>query len=211
MKKLVLIALTFLLGSLGTSQLYAASNDAASQLTAFSSSTQNLKANFSQSLLQNTIATDTQTRTGVFYLSRPGLFRWNYQKPFLQEIVSNGKKVWFYDVDLEQVSVKTITNALSMGPALLLSGDSSIADRFNLEQLPTIEGVAWLKLLPKDKINGFKSIKVGLKDNLLIEMLMEDDFDQVTRIIFSDIDLNPQFKPDLFNFKIPAGVDVIED
>ncbi|MEE9412347.1 MAG: outer membrane lipoprotein chaperone LolA [Methylococcales bacterium] len=208
MKKLVLIVISFLLG---TSYLYAGSNDAASQLKAFTSRTQNLQADFSQSLLQNTIATDTQPKTGVFYLSRPGLFRWNYHKPFLQEIVSNGKKVWFYDVDLEQVSVKTITKALSMGPALLLSGESSIADRFNLEQLPVTEGVAWLKLLPKDKISGFKSIKVGLKGNLLIEMLMEDDFDQVTRIVFSNIDIDPQFKSELFDFKIPAGVDVIED
>lgn len=193
------------------SQLHAQSSDATQQLKVFTSKTQNLKADFSQSLLQNSMATDPQPKTGVFYLSRPGLFRWNYLKPYLQEVVSNGKKVWFYDVDLEQITVKTITKALSMGPALLLSGESSIADRFTLEQLPTSEGVAWLKLLPKEKTSGFKSIRVGLKDNLLIEMLMEDDFDQITRISFSNIDINPQFKPELFDFKIPAGVDVIED
>jgi outer membrane lipoprotein carrier protein len=208
MKKLVLIVICLLLG---ISQLHAESSDAAGQLKAFTSSTKKLKANFTQSLLKNTMATDIQPKTGVFYLSRPGLFRWNYQKPYLQEVVSNGKKVWFYDVDLEQITVKTITNALSMGPALLLSGESSITDRFTLEQLPTKEGVAWLKLLPKEKIGGFKSIRVGLKDNLLIEMLMEDDFDQVTHITFSNIVVNPQFKPDLFDFKIPSGVDVIED
>jgi outer membrane lipoprotein carrier protein len=208
MNKLVLIAISLLLG---ISQLHAESSDAAGQLKAFTTNTKKLKANFSQSFLQNTMATDTQPKTGVFYLSRPGLFRWNYQKPYLQEVVSNGKKVWFYDVDLEQITVKTIDKALSMGPALLLSGESSISDRFTLEQLPSIDGVAWLKLLPKERISGFKSIRVGLKDNLLIEMLMEDDFDQVTQITFSNIDINPQFKPDLFDFKIPAGVDVIED
>ncbi len=208
MKNIVFIAFSWLFG---ISQLHAENGGAIQQLNAFTSNTQRLQADFSQLLLNNTLSTDTKPKTGIFYLSRPGLFRWNYQKPYLQEIVSNGKKVWFYDIDLEQISVKTVTDTLSMGPALLLSGESSIADRFTLEPLPEIDGVAWLKLIPKEKISGFQSIRIGLKNNLLTDMLMEDDFDQITRISFSKIDTNPQLKPDLFELKIPAGVDVIED
>jgi outer membrane lipoprotein carrier protein len=208
MRHFVFLAFSFLFG---LSQVHAESSDAVQQLNAFIKNTQKLKADFSQLLLNNTLSADTKPKSGVFYLSRPGLFRWDYQKPYAQEIVSNGKKVWFYDIDLEQISVKTVTDTLSMGPALLLSGESSIADRFTLEPLPEIDGVAWLKLIPKEKISGFQSIRIGLKNNLLTDMLMEDDFDQITRISFSKIDTNPQLKPDLFELKIPAGVDVIED
>ncbi|HFD11983.1 MAG TPA: outer membrane lipoprotein chaperone LolA [Crenotrichaceae bacterium] len=195
----------------GISWVHAGSNDAVQQLNAFIHNTQTLKANFSQILLTKTMASDSKPKSGLFYLSRPGLFRWSYLKPYQQEIVSNGKKVWFYDVDLEQVTVKTVTNALSMGPALLLSGKSEITDRFTLEQQPVVNGVAWLKLVPKEKIAGFQSIRVGLKNNVMTDMLMEDDFDQVTRISFSEIVTNPQLKPELFELQIPDGVDVIED
>ena len=207
MKKFFLMVIGLIIGA----SPHADTTIAVQQLNVFISNTQTLKANFSQTILNNTLSTDTKPKSGVFYLSRPGLFRWDYQKPYLQEIVSNGKKVWFYDEDLEQVTVKTVTNALSMGPALLLSGKSSITDRFTLEDQPVIDGVTWLKLLPKDKIAGFKSIRIGLENSILIEMLMEDDFDQITRISFSEIDINPQFKPELFEFNIPAEVDVIED
>jgi outer membrane lipoprotein carrier protein len=208
MKNLIFISLILLTG---TSPLRAATTDAVMQLNAFIKNTRHLKADFNQLLLNNTLSTNTKPMSGVFYLSRPGLFRWNYKKPYAQEIVSNGKKVWFYDVDLEQVTVKTVTNALSMGPALILSGESSITDRFTLEQLPEINGVAWLKLIPKQKLAGFQSIRIGLKNNLLIDMLMEDDFDQITRISFSHIDTNPQLTPELFEFKVPVGADLIEN
>jgi outer membrane lipoprotein carrier protein len=208
MNHIVFLAISLLFG---VSQLHAATADAVQQLNAFINTTQQLKADFTQITLNNTLSTDIKPKSGVFYLSRPGRFRWNYQKPYAQEIVSNGKKIWFYDIDLEQVTVKTVTNALSMGPALLLSGKSTITERFTLEQQPIVDGVAWLKLLPKEKISGFQSIRIGLKNNRLVDMLMEDDFDQTTRISFSKIDINPQLQVDLFNFKIPAGVDVIED
>ena len=208
MKNLVFIMICLLSA---ISPLSAETGNAEQQLSAFIHNTKTLQANFKQILLTNTLSTDTQPKSGVFYLSRPGLFRWSYQTPDQQEIVSNGKKVWFYDVDLEQVTVKTVTDALSMGPALLLSGSSSLSERFALEPQTVIDGVAWLKLAPKEKIAGFKSIRIGLKNNVLTEMLMEDDFDQVTRISFSEIVVNPKLKSTLFELKIPAGVDVIED
>lgn len=210
MKQLLFVIISFISISFSL-PASAEANDAIQQLNLFIKNTQTLKAKFSQVLINNTLSTDTQPKTGEFYLSRPGLFRWNYQKPYVQEIVSNGKRVWFYDVDLEQVTIKNVTEALSMGPALLLSGKSSITERFALEPQSVINGVAWLKLVPKEKINGFKSIRIGLKNNLLVEMVMGDEFDQVTHIRFVDIVVNPKLTPDLFEFKIPEGVDVISE
>lgn len=191
--------------------VFSQDNNAVSQLNRFVERTKTFKAEFTQILLNKTLSTDSKPKSGYFYLSRPGLFRWDYLKPYRQEIVSNGKKVWFYDPDLDQVTVKTVTNALSMGPALLLSGKSSIQERFKLEELPDMDGVSWLKLLPKEQVSGFKSIHVAFDKDILVEMLLEDEFDQMTRIVFTEVEINPQLKPERFEFVIPDGADVIED
>ncbi|OQW76448.1 MAG: outer membrane lipoprotein carrier protein LolA [Proteobacteria bacterium ST_bin11] len=153
-----------------------------------------------------------QNSFGKFYLSRPGKFRWNYQKPFVQEIVSNVGKVWFYDADLEQVTVKQLDDSLGSTPALLLTGDVDIEEKFILqEQGKEDDGMNWVKLSPKNEESGFKYILIGLNGNQLGGMELSDNFGQLTRIYFSNIQLNPKLDEALFNFKAPKGADVFEN
>ncbi|WP_445366498.1 outer membrane lipoprotein chaperone LolA [Methylomonas sp. BW4-1] len=181
------------------------------RLKSFLASSSSLTADFKQTSFDKS-GRPAQNSTGKFYLSRPGKFRWNYQKPFVQEIVSNTGKVWFYDADLEQVTVKQLDDSLGSTPALLLTGEVDIEEKFILqEQGKEDDGMNWVKLSPKNEESGFKYILIGLNGNQLGGMELSDNFGQLTRIYFSNIQLNPKLDDALFNFKAPKGVDVFEN
>ncbi len=148
---------------------------------------------------------------GKFYLSKPGRFRWNYHSPYKQEIVANGEKVWFYDADLEQVTVKQIGTAIGSTPALLLTGQVDLDDNFIIEDLGVKDGKEWIKLIPKGDDNTFKYIAIGVQGNLLQGMELSDNFGQLTRIMFSEIELNNEIPPAIFEFVAPPGVDVFDE
>lgn len=180
------------------------------QLKAFLNSNASLSADFKQ-VSYNKAGQAAQASFGEFYLSRPGKFRWNYQKPFAQEIVSNGGKVWFYDADLEQVTVKQLDDSLGSTPALLLTGQVDIDQKFVLEEQGNDDDLNWVRLSPKNEESGFKYILIGLNHGQLGGMELSDNFGQLTRIYFSNIKLNPVLQDSLFNFTPPKGVDVFEN
>lgn len=180
------------------------------QLQAFLAASKSLTADFKQVLL-NEAGNPVRTSYGVFYLQRPGKFRWNYEKPFKQEIVSDSGKVWFYDTDLEQVTIKKLDESLGSTPALLLSGDISLEDNFRMEAQGVDGDMQWIKLLPKSEETSFKYILIGLTKGALGGMELSDNFGQLTRIYFSNVILNPPLKQTLFQFKPPQGVDVFSD
>jgi len=101
-----------------------------------------------------------KTSYGTFYLQRPGKFRWDYKKPFVQQIVSSSGKVWFYDADLEQVTIKKIDQSLGSTPALLLSGEVALEQNFDIKNQGQDDGMQWIKLIPKDEASGFKYILI---------------------------------------------------
>jgi outer membrane lipoprotein carrier protein len=148
---------------------------------------------------------------GVFYLQRPGKFRWNYLKPYNQEIVSSGGRVWFYDKDLEQVTAKKLNAAIGSTPALLLTGEVPLEKNFTIENQSDEEGIAILKLLPKSEESGFQYVQIGLENDALVGMELSDNFGQLTRIYFSNLKTGVRIDPALFTFKPPAGVDVFEE
>jgi outer membrane lipoprotein carrier protein len=148
---------------------------------------------------------------GVLYLQRPGKFRWDYQQPYKQQVITNGGKVWFYDVDLEQVTVKRMDKAIGSTPALLLTGQVSLKTNFTMEQQGEEEGISWVKLLPKGEESTFKYVTIGLKGEQLSGMELADNFGQLTRIYFSNVKPGAKLDPALFEFKAPPGVDVFED
>jgi outer membrane lipoprotein carrier protein len=180
------------------------------QLKAFLHTSASLSADFKQVSLDKN-GDPKQSSFGKFYLSRPGKFRWNYQKPFIQEIVSNGGKVWFYDADLEQVTVKKLDDSLGSTPALLLTGQVNVEEKFKLEEQGREDGLNWIKLAPKDEESGFKYIFIGLDKGQLAGMELSDNFGQLTRIYFSNIQINPAMNDALFNFVPPKGVDVFQN
>lgn len=180
------------------------------QLKTFLKSSASFSADFKQ-VSYNKAGQAAQSSFGQFYLSRPGKFRWNYQKPFAQEIVSNSEKVWFYDVDLEQVTSKPLDDSLGSTPALLLTGQVDIDEKFKLEEQGSDEDLNWVRLSPKNEESGFKYILIGLNHGQLGGMELSDNFGQLTRIYFSNIKLNPSLSDSMFNFTPPKNVDVFEN
>ncbi|MGJ0491505.1 outer membrane lipoprotein chaperone LolA [Methylobacter sp.] len=180
------------------------------ELKAFLSATRTLTADFKQVLI-NEAGDPVQTSYGMFYLQRPGKFRWDYKKPIQQQIVSSSGKVWFYDPDLEQVTVKKLDQSLGSTPALLLSGEVSLEDNFTMEQQGEDEGLLWVKLVPKNEESGFKYVLIGLNNGSLGGMELSDNFGQLTRIYFSNVSINREIKQDLFQFNAPKGADVFSE
>ncbi|VAW50900.1 Outer membrane lipoprotein carrier protein LolA [hydrothermal vent metagenome] len=168
---------------------------------------QTLQANFQQTLRTHEGEILQQTE-GQFYLNRPGKFRWNYKLPYEQEIVSDGERVWIYDVDLQQVTVQRQDVSLPSSPMALLQDSSKLYESFNVVPLDQHEGVYRLKLESKTSASDFSEIVVGLDKSGLRFMQLHDQFEQVTDIIFSDIATNLKLDNKLFNFVPPEGVDV---
>lgn len=180
------------------------------QLEAFLKASTTLEAEFKQVVFDEQ-GHPSQTSYGVFYLNRPGKFHWQYQRPFTQTIIANGGKVWFYDTDLEQVTIKKLDKSLGSTPALLLSGEISLRDNFTLKQQGVDEGLQWVKLLPKSPESSFKYIMIGLNKGTLGGMELSDNFGQLTRIYFSAVKINTKLATELFKFVAPEGVDVFTE
>lgn len=179
-------------------------------LKSFLGSAGSLTADFSQVTVDETGNQDQQSK-GVFSLQRPGKFRWDYKQPYQQEIISNGDKVWFFDADLEQVTVKRLDAAIGSTPALLLSGEMTLDDNFILIEQDDKDGLRWIKLLPKTEASSFTSIVLGLDESALKRMELSDKFGQTTRISFSNIKTNHRLDAATFQFDPPKGVDVFEE
>jgi outer membrane lipoprotein carrier protein len=209
MKKAIFCSLLLVILWSWSSQGYAA-DQPVKQLKTFLATSKSLSADFKQVLI-NEAGNPVRTSYGVFYLERPGKFRWDYQKPFTQQIVSDSGKVWFYDTDLEQVTIKKLDESLGSTPALLLSGDISLEDNFTMEAQGVEGDMQWVKLLPKSEETSFKYINIGLTKGSLAGMELSDNFGQLTRIYFSNVILNPPLKKTLFQFTPPKGVDVFSD
>ncbi len=179
------------------------------ELETFLASTQTLAADFVQQSIDEK-GNISQRSRGRFYLKRPGKFRWTYQIPYRQEIVADGDRVWFYDPDLEQVTVKAIDSALGSAPALLLSGQLKLTQRFTVEEQGKKGERSWLKLKPKDEDDVFRYLRVEMDDGKLVSMELADHFGQLTRIHFSGVKINIPLDDALFTFAPPAGVDVFK-
>ncbi len=205
MMRTLLIVLFSLVG-----QMSWAAETPVTQLEAFLKASTTLIADFKQVAISEQ-GNPAETSYGVFYLQRPGKFHWQYQKPFQQQVIANGGKVWFYDAELEQVTIKKLDKSLGSTPALLLSGEISLRDNFTLEQQGEDDGMNWVRLIPKNTENGFKYIMIGLAKGTIAGMEMSDNFGQLTRIYFSKVRTNTPIAADMFKFEAPKGVDVFTE
>ncbi len=143
---------------------------------------------------------------------RPGKFRWVYEKPYEQLIVGDGARIWFYDRDLDQVTVRKLDLAIGSSPAALLAGSSDIETNFSLSETGVREGTEWLEAKPKAKEGTFEWVRLGFTpEGILKAMELQDNFGQTTVLTFSRVERNPKLSPDLFKFSPPEGADVISD
>jgi outer membrane lipoprotein carrier protein len=150
--------------------------------------------------------------TGSFSLWRPNRFRWTYLEPYEQTIVADGERLWLYDADLQQVTVRALKAGLGSTPAMLLSGAGSISDGFKGEALETVEGWTWCHLRPRQTNADFERVSlVFAPDGQLAGMELRDKLGQSTHIDFTDLERNLKPRPALYRFEVPEGTDVIGD
>jgi outer membrane lipoprotein carrier protein len=180
------------------------------KLRAFAEQTRSARASFTQTVRDNHGAT-VQTASGRIEFQRPGRFRWEYEKPYQQTLVGDGEKLWVYDKDLNQVTVKKLEGALGSSPAALLAGSNEIDQYYNLDAKGTKSGLDWLEAFPRDEDSMFSKVRMGFKGNTLDTMELFDHLGQVTVIRFSKLERNPKLAAGLFTFTPPAGADVMED
>ena len=180
------------------------------KLKAFVAQTQSARAMFTQQVMDKDGKT-IQSGSGRVAFQRPGKFRWEYLKPYEQLIVGDGEKLWVFDKDLSQVTVKKLEGALGSSPAALLAGSNEIEEYYNLDATGTKNGLDWLAAFPKNNDTMFEKVRMGFKANTLDTMELYDHLGQVTVIRFSKIENNPKLGPSTFKFTPPAGADVISD
>lgn len=179
-------------------------------LRRFFKDVQSFTARFNQVVLDESLNM-LQESSGTLWIQRPNRFRWNYDAPFEQQIVGDGKKIWVYDVELRQVTVRGMSGGLGNTPAILLAGRGTLDDDFVVKSLGTQGKLDWLQLIPKSKDGGFEDIRVGFDKGKLRVLEMIDGFGQTTRIALRNAAENVEISPDKFVFKAPPGVDVVQE
>ncbi|WP_449280140.1 outer membrane lipoprotein chaperone LolA [Luteimonas changyuni] len=199
-----LAALALLSTIAGTA--YAGARD---DLAAFSTGLKGLDGQFEQKLydLDGRLK---ETSSGRVALSAPRLFRWEYATPYEQLIVADGDKVWVYDPDLEQVTVRAQGPEEQNSPLAALVDPAKLERDFNVRQGAESEGLSWLQLSPRDADQAsFSSARLGFKGASLVRMEVVDTLGQRTEVTFSGWKRNPAFDSGTFRFVAPAGVDVV--
>jgi outer membrane lipoprotein carrier protein len=169
-----------------------------------------LQAQFHQRLTDRGGQTVEEAR-GTLLVRRPNRFRWDYRDPNEQLIVADGTRVWLYDKDLEQVTVRKLDDTLSATPAMLLSGEGKLEDNFNVTQAVQEKDVLWVRMEPKRDDTDFRWVRLGFAGDVLKYMQLADRMNQTTTLEFSDVRRNPALDESQFKFTVPAGVDVIGD
>jgi len=158
------------------------------------------------------LAARAKTSSGTFEFSRPGRFRFVYKKPFEQTLVADGQTLWLYDVDLNQVTARKQAQALGATPAALIASAADLkalqAD-FALTADPASDGLEWVLALPKAKDSALQSVRVGFRSGELAMLEMVDSFGQRSSLRFTGFQANAGLEPSSFQFKPPAGADLI--
>lgn len=183
--------------------------DAAGRLDAYLSGLDTVASQFEQRLFDERRNLLEQAR-GTVLIARPGRFRFDYTDP-PQVIVGDGTRIWIYDPDLAQVTVRDVDAALGSTPAVLLSADRPVKEVFRVEALQVAGNVEVFALEPKADDASFSRIRLAFADGELRRMELDDQFGQTTLIAFFDIRRQPAIPTDAFTFRPPAGVDVIDD
>ena len=174
----------------------------------FVRNTQSARADFEQKVHDRS-GKVVQESKGSFVFQRPGLFRWVYAKPVDQVIVGDGQRVWIHDRDLNQVTVRRLSNALGSTPAALLAGSADIEKAFELSDAGARDGLEWLEARPREREAGFERVRMGFDADGLRAMELVDHFGQTTRLRFLNLRRNPKVDKSEFRFEPPKGTDVL--
>jgi outer membrane lipoprotein carrier protein len=212
------VFLAVLLAALVPGLCLAAAGDARTPLDKYFDGLNSLRASFTQTV-KDARGKDIDRSSGTLVVSRPGKFRWEVQPKVAsgaagQLLVADGRNVWFFDRDLEQVTVKPIDTALSSTPAMLLSGASDLRESFKVTPAGMRDGLDWVLVEPKRAEADFRRALFGFatgpsKDGKLQRMIIDDRLGQTATIDFDPIERNVRVSPDEVSFTPPPGTDVI--
>jgi outer membrane lipoprotein carrier protein len=201
--------MTCALASLGWAvAMPASAENAREQLRTFVSQVQSASGDF----VQYTVGPQGQTKPpqrGKFLFMRPGRFKWDVLKPYEQQIVSDGKEIYQFDADLNQVTVRKAGQTIGASPAAILFGSGSLEQSFEVSALPDKESLAWLRAKPKQPDAGFVHVDLGFKDGVPLRIVLLDAFGQTTHIEISALMRNPGLSTSNFDFVTPKGADVV--
>lgn len=199
--RLLLVALAFYAG--------ASHADAVDALREFTRDAQSGRATFTQVVTAPGSAKQ-KTSSGSFEFARPNRFRFAYNKPYEQVIVGDGQQVWLYDVDLQQVTVRPMDQALGATPAALLAG-ANVEKDFELKTQPSTQGIDWVQAMPRVRSESvsLQSLRVGFKGNTLAALELVDSFGQRSLLTFGDVAINAPLPAETFRFTPPKGVEVL--
>jgi len=177
---------------------------------AFSSATRTATARFEQQVL-DPAGKVVDRSSGTFSFARPGKFRWAYDKPARTLIVADGAKLWLYDEDLNQVTVRAMDRALGATPAALLAGQGDVTAVFTLRESGRADGLDWLEALPKEGDTGFERVRIGMKGAFPAAMELHDSLGGRTTLRFPEFRAGARVEPDTFRFVPPKGADVLDE
>jgi outer membrane lipoprotein carrier protein len=188
-----------------------AADDAVARVASYLAGVRTLSASFVQ-VVRDREGRITERATGLFSLARPDRFRWDYREPYQQLIVADGKRLWLYDADLQQVTVRSLEEGLGSTPALLLSGAGRVEDSFGSLQVERDGDWTWCRLKPLATTSDFETVSLALAPGgELAAMELADKLGQTTRIDFSELTRNGTLDDRQFRFEPPPGADVIGD
>jgi outer membrane lipoprotein carrier protein len=200
MKKTFAWALALLLAA-------AARADSVDLLRDFATHVKSARAGFTQTVT-SVDGAKKKDSSGQFEFVRPNRFRFSYAKPFEQQIVADGQKVWLYDVDLNQVTVRPMSQALGATPAALLAG-GTLDNEFQLKAAPAADGFEWVQATPRTPDGPIRLLRVGFKGSALAALEIVDAFGQRSMLRFTALEQNIKLPDSTFQFTPPQGVDVI--
>ncbi|TAA21814.1 outer membrane lipoprotein chaperone LolA [Pseudoxanthomonas winnipegensis] len=184
--------------------------DARAELVAFTNGLKGLDGQFSQTVY-NANGAVKERSSGRVALSTPDLFRWEYSKPYEQLIVADGRKVWIYEPDLQQATVRDQGSEAQSSPLAALLKPKELDAKFDVSQAPAAQGLEWMTLTPKrdDATSGFEVAELGFANGQLKRMKVTDAVGQRTEVEFSGWKRNPAFAAGTFSYKPATGVDVV--
>ena len=189
--------------------LPAFAEEAKDLLADFVENTKTLRADFEQLLLDKN-GRELDQWQGKFWLKIPGQFRWRYEKPYVQEIVGDGEKVYQYDKDLKQLTVDKQKELLAVAPTRFLFNSLSL-DQFKIHDIGKLDGLRLIELVDKRGDSVYNQFLLAFKGKKLRVVEMRDALDQVTRITYRNTKINIALDPeDLQLIDIPADTDIID-
>lgn len=153
----------------------------------------------------------TERSQGQFTFARPDRFRWHYDQPYEQLLVSDGKTFWSWDPELKQATRQKTGDGLSATPAAILAGEKDLEANFTLENLPDADGLQWVRARPRNPDNSFAEVTLGLRGNAVERMTILDNFGQRTELRLLDVRTNRPLPPDAFRFTPPKDADIIDN